>query len=60
MNMNIDISNTNNKYSVIYCDPAWKFSNKKTGGSMSSSAQDKYRVTSLDDMKKLPVSESSV
>ena len=55
--MNIDISNTNNKYSVIYCDPAWKFSNKKTGGSMSSSAQDQYRVTSLDDMKKLPVSE---
>ena len=55
--MNVDIFNTNNKYSVIYCDPAWQFSNKKTGGSMSSSAQDQYRVTSLDDMKKLPVSE---
>lgn len=51
----IDIFNTSNKYSVIYCDPAWQFSNKKTGGSMSSSAQDQYKVTSIDDMKALPV-----
>lgn len=51
----VDIFNTDKKYTVIYCDPAWQFSNKKTGGSMSSSAQDQYRVTSLDDMKALPV-----
>lgn len=51
----VDIFNTNKKYSVIYADPAWQFSNKKTGGSMNSSAQDQYRVSSLDDMKKLPV-----
>jgi N6-adenosine-specific RNA methylase IME4 len=53
--MKVDIFNTDKKYNVIYCDPAWQFSNKKTGGSMSSSAQDQYRVTSLDEMKALPV-----
>lgn len=53
--MKVDIFNTDKKYSVIYADPAWQFSNKKTGGSMSSSAQDQYRVTTLDDMKALPV-----
>lgn len=42
---------------MIYADPAWQFSNKKTGGSMHSSAQDQYRVTSLDDMKNLPVQD---
>lgn len=55
--MKIDIFNTGKKYKVIYADPAWQFGNKKTGGSMKSSAQDQYRVTSLDDMKALPVKE---
>lgn len=27
--MKVDIFNTTNKYSVIYADPAWQFSNKK-------------------------------
>jgi N6-adenosine-specific RNA methylase IME4 len=53
--MKVDIFNTDKKYNVIYADPAWQFNNKKTGGSMSSSAQDQYRVTTLDDMKLLPV-----
>ena len=53
--MFVDIFNTDKKYSVIYADPAWQFSNKKTGGSMSSSAQDQYKVTSIDAMKALPV-----
>lgn len=51
----IDIFNTGNKYRVIYADPAWKFSNRKTGGSMSSSAEAKYTVTTIEDMKSLPV-----
>lgn len=53
--MKVDIFNTDKKYNVIYADPAWQFGNKKTGGSMSSSAQDHYRVTTLEDMKSLPV-----
>lgn len=55
--MKVDIFNADKKYNVIYCDPAWQFSNKKTGGSMNSSAQDQYRVTSLEDMKALPVGD---
>lgn len=51
----IDIFNTDKKYKVIYCDPAWKFGNKKTGGSMNSAAENKYRVSSLEEMKALPV-----
>ena len=53
--MKVDIFNTDKKYNVIYADPAWQFNNKKTGGNMKSSAESHYRVTSLDDMKRLPV-----
>ena len=53
----IDIFNTDKKYKVIYCDPAWQFNNKKTGGSMSSAAESKYRVSSLEEMKALPVAD---
>ena len=42
-------------YGVIYADPAWKFGNKKTGGSMKSGAANKYNVMTLDDLKALPV-----
>jgi len=45
----------NKKYSVIYADPPWKFSNKKTGGSMKSGAENQYPVMTLDDLKNLPV-----
>ena len=44
-------------YQVIYADPAWKFSNKKTGGSMKSGAANQYDVMTLDDMKLLPVKD---
>ena len=44
-----------NKYSVVYADPAWKFKNKNTGGSMSSGANAHYTVSSLADMCKLDV-----
>lgn len=45
------------KYGVIYCDPAWQFKNRKTGGSMSSSAEDQYTVSSVAEMAELPVAD---
>ncbi|QYJ79399.1 MT-A70 family methyltransferase [Shewanella acanthi] len=44
-----------NKYQIIYADPPWAFSNPNTGGSMKSSAQAKYTVTSTEDLKRLDV-----
>jgi len=55
--MKIDILNTDRKYRVIYADPAWKFGNRNTGGSMTSSAEAKYTVTSVADMAALPVAQ---
>ena len=54
--MRIDIHAPERKYGVIYADPAWQFSNRNTGGSMTSSAEAKYTVTSVADMAALPVS----
>lgn len=45
------------KYNIIYADPAWKFRNKKTGGSMKSGASKKYKVMTLEDMKRMPVND---
>ena len=53
--MKIDIHSTNHKYRVIYADPAWQFKSKKSGGSMKSGAAQVYSVTSIEDMKALPV-----
>lgn len=47
------------KYEIIYCDPPWKFSNKKTGGTMKSGAVNKYPVMTLDDLKSLDVNSIS-
>lgn len=47
----------NKKYKIIYADPAWKFNNKKTGGSMKSGAAHHYGLMTIDDMKALPVNE---
>lgn len=55
--MNIDINNPPLRYRVIYADPAWQFSNRNTGGSMTSSAEAHYTVTSVQDMAALPVSK---
>ena len=43
------------KYQVIYADPPWEFSNKNTGGSMSSGALAKYPTMTIDELCKLPV-----
>lgn len=53
--MKIDIHSTNHKYRVIYADPAWQFKSKKSGGSMKSGAAQVYSVTSIEDVKALPV-----
>lgn len=53
--MKVDIYNPARKYRVIYADPAWKFGNRNTGGSMTSSAEAHYTVTSVEDMAALPV-----
>lgn len=49
---------TMKKYKIIYADPPWRFSNKKTGGGkMVSGSASKYPVMSVDDICRLPVKE---
>lgn len=56
--MFVDIFNTDKKYNIIYADPAWAFSNQKTGGSMKSGAKTKYKaVSQIDQIKGMPVSD---
>jgi N6-adenosine-specific RNA methylase IME4 len=43
------------KYNLIYADPPWQFSNKKTGGSMLSGAASQYLTTGIEDLKRLDV-----
>jgi N6-adenosine-specific RNA methylase IME4 len=43
------------KYKIIYADPPWQFSNKKTGGSMKSGAASHYLTTGIDGLKALDV-----
>lgn len=38
------------KYQVIYADPPWSYSNKKTGGGNSSGASQHYDTMSLQDI----------
>lgn len=45
----------NKKYEIIYADPGWQFSNKKTGGYMKSGAASKYTVKSIADLKRMDV-----
>lgn len=43
------------KYSIIYADPPWEFSNKNTGGSMKSGASSQYNVMTIEQLKKLDI-----
>lgn len=43
------------KYTVIYADPPWAFRNKKTGGSMTSGASQKYPTLSPNSIYNLEV-----
>ena len=42
-------------YKLIYCDPPWQFSNKKTGGSMKSGADANYPTMTIDDLKRMDI-----
>ena len=53
--MKIDIFNTDKKYQLILADPPWQCNDVKTGGSMKSGAEAKYRVTSTYDLCCMPV-----
>jgi N6-adenosine-specific RNA methylase IME4 len=55
--MIININETKKKYSVIYADPPWQFSNKNTGGSMTSGSANQYDVMNVEDIKNLPISQ---
>ena len=47
-----------NKYDLIYADPAWHWASRSQKGE-GRSAKNHYTVTSLDDMKRIPVCEIS-
>ena len=46
---------TDKKYEIIYADPPWQFSNKKTGGSMKAGAAHHYMTTGIEGLKALDV-----
>lgn len=43
------------KYKLILADPPWDFTNKKTGGSMRSAANQKYVTTDIKALEQLDV-----
>lgn len=45
------------KYYVVYADPPWSYSNKKTGGSMTSGSAQKYPTMTLQEIKDLPIAD---
>lgn len=51
--MKVDIFNTENKYKIIYADPAWLYRDKAVAGGRGAGCH--YTVTSLEDIKALPV-----
>jgi N6-adenosine-specific RNA methylase IME4 len=45
------------KFKVILADSPWQYSNKRTGGSLVSGADEKYNTLSLDELCNLSVEE---
>jgi N6-adenosine-specific RNA methylase IME4 len=45
----------NKKYEAIYADPPWRFTNKKTGGSLKSGAAAHYETMTVNEVCELPV-----
>jgi site-specific DNA-methyltransferase (adenine-specific) len=45
------------KYNILYADPGWQYDNKKTGGSHTSGAAQKYTVMSVEEISRLPIRE---
>ena len=46
-----------NKYSIILADPPWQFTNKRTGGSMTSGAASKYSTMPVADLMHMPIDD---
>ncbi len=40
---------------MIYADPPWQFNSKKTGGNMTSGAENKYPTMSMSELKSMDV-----
>lgn len=55
--MKVDIYNTNNKYKIIYADPAWKYGCWYKSEKIKRNAADHYTVTTTEEMMKIPVNE---
>ncbi len=51
--MFIDISNTQNKYQIIYADPPWKYSDSGCNGA----CENHYNTMTISDICALPVKE---
>lgn len=49
--MFVDILNTENKYSIIYADPPWRYADKKCAGN----AEKHYPTMNIKDICELPV-----
>lgn len=45
------------KYSIIYADPPWSYSQKSVGRGNKSGALDKYSLMALADIKLMPIPE---
>ena len=45
------------KHQVLYIDPPWQYTNKKTGGSFKSGADSKYPTLSLEELVSLPINQ---
>ena len=46
---------TSKKYEIIYADPPWQFTNKKTGGSLKSGAAHQYLTTGIEGLKAMDI-----
>ena len=58
--MTVDIFNTENKYSIIYADPPWKYNDRMVMKGVHGNirgAESFYNTMTLKDIKALPVKE---
>lgn len=59
--MRVDIFNTDNKYNIIYADPPWSYSDKRTGKGKNNpngagGCAKHYNTMTIEDICSLPVS----
>lgn len=52
-----EIEQIDTSYQVLYADPPWSYTNKKTGGSLVSGASSKYDTMPLDEICSLPIKD---